>query len=84
MSKEARKTARSGGAERVAVRELVRAARATGGDLTGPDGLFKPITKQVLESALEEEMTEHLGHRSTPPQSRAAATSAMAPDPRRS
>ena len=30
--------------------------------LTGPDGLLKTITATVLESALEEEMTEHLGH----------------------
>lgn len=31
-------------------------------DLTGPDGLLKMITKSVLESALEQEMTEHLGY----------------------
>lgn len=62
MPKEAMKTAWPGEVERAAVRELVRAARARGEDLTGPDGLLKSITKQVLESALEEEMTEHLGH----------------------
>jgi len=61
MPKEAKKTATPGEAERAAVRELVKAARARGEDLTGPDGLLKSITKQVLESALEEEMTEHLG-----------------------
>ena len=44
------------------MRELVKAARARGEDLTGPDGLLKTITATVLESALEEEMTEHLGH----------------------
>ena len=48
--------------ERAAVRELVRAARARGEDLTGPDGLLKTITKSVLESALEQELTEHLGY----------------------
>jgi len=48
--------------ERAAVRELVKAARARGEDLTGPDGLLKTITKQVLESALEEEMSEHVGY----------------------
>ena len=42
--------------------ELVRAARERGEDLTGPDGLLKSITATVLESALEEEMTDHLGH----------------------
>src|SRR5919199_5212620 len=53
--------ARAGAAKRAAVRELVRAARARGEDLTGPDGLLKTITATVLESALEEEMNEHLG-----------------------
>jgi transposase-like protein len=43
------------------VRELVRAARARGEYLTGPDGLLKTITATVLESALEEEMSQHLG-----------------------
>jgi transposase-like protein len=62
MPKDAKKTATPAEAERAAVRELVKAARARGEALTGPDGLLKSITKQVLESALEEEMTEHLGH----------------------
>lgn len=44
------------------MRELVKAARARGDDLTGPDGLLKAITKQVIEAALEEEMTEHVGY----------------------
>jgi putative transposase len=48
--------------ERAAVRELVRAARARGEDLTGPNGLLKTITKSVLESALEQELAEHLGY----------------------
>src|SRR3954462_1786736 len=52
---------KAGSGERAAVRELVRAARARGEDLTGPDGLLKVITKTVLESALEEELVEHLG-----------------------
>ena len=29
--------------------------------MTGPDGLLKQFTKSVLETALNEEMTEHLG-----------------------
>ena len=62
MPKQAVKAAKPGEAERAAVRELVKAARARGEDLTGPDGLLKSITKTVLESALQEEMTEHLGH----------------------
>ncbi len=49
-------------AEEVAVRELVRLAKERGLSLTGPDGLLKQFTKSVLETALNEEMTEHLGH----------------------
>ncbi len=30
--------------------------------MTGPDGLLKALTKTVLEAALEEELTEHLGY----------------------
>ena len=49
-------------AEETAARELVRLAREQGLSLTGPDGLLKQFTKTVLETALNEEMTEHLGH----------------------
>ena len=49
-------------AEELAAKELVRAAREQGLSLTGPDGLLKQFTKSVLEAALNEEMTEHLGH----------------------
>jgi transposase-like protein len=42
--------------------ELVRQAKERGLSLTGPDGLLKQLTKTVIESALEEEMTEHLGY----------------------
>jgi transposase-like protein len=44
-----------------AARELVRQAREQGLSLTGPDGLLKQLTKTVLETALNEELTEHLG-----------------------
>lgn len=50
------------GAERALVGDLVRQARAEGVALTGPDGLLKALTKTVLEAALQEEMTEHLGY----------------------
>jgi putative transposase len=62
MPKEPKKTTTPAEVERAAVRELVKAARARGDDLTGPDGLLKSITKEVLESALEEEMSEHVGY----------------------
>jgi putative transposase len=54
-------------AEQVAAEELVRRAREQGLSLTGPDGLLKQLTKVVIETALDQEMTEHLGHeRNTP------------------
>ena len=62
LGKEAKKAVSPAEAERAAVRELVKAARARGDELTGPDGLLKSITKQVIEVALEEEMTEHVGY----------------------
>ena len=49
-------------AEEAAAAELVRRAREQGLSLTGPDGLLKQLTKTVLETALNEEITEHLGH----------------------
>ena len=48
--------------EQLAVAELVRQARERGLSLTGPDGLLKQLTKTVVETALDEEMTEHLGY----------------------
>jgi transposase-like protein len=49
-------------AERQAAAELVRLARERGLALTGPDGLLKQLTKTVPETALNEELTEHLGY----------------------
>lgn len=49
-------------AEQALVSDLVRSSRAQGVALTGPDGLLKALTKSVLEAALDEEMTEHLGY----------------------
>ena len=48
-------------AEREAALTFVRMAKEKGLDLTGPDGLLKQFTKSVLETALDEEMAEHLG-----------------------
>jgi transposase-like protein len=48
--------------EQRAAEELVARAREQGLSLTGPDGLLKQLTKTVLETALDQEMTEHLGH----------------------
>jgi hypothetical protein len=60
--KEIKKAVSPAEQELAAARELVRPAQARGGALTGPDGLLKAITKTVLESALEEEIREHLGY----------------------
>ena len=49
-------------AEQLAAEDLVRRAREQGLSLTGPDGLLKQLTKTVLETALNQELTEHLGH----------------------
>ena len=49
-------------AEQQLAQELVARAREQGVTLTGPDGLLKQLTKAVLETALNQEMTEHLGH----------------------
>jgi putative transposase len=48
--------------EQAAAAAMVAQARARGLALTGPDGLLKLFTKNVLETALNEEMTEHVGH----------------------
>jgi putative transposase len=49
-------------AEQQAAAELVRMAREQGLSITGPDGLLKQLTKTLIETALNEEMTEHLGY----------------------
>jgi transposase-like protein len=48
--------------EQAAAAAMVAEARARGLELTGPDGLLKLFTRNVLETALNEELTEHLGH----------------------
>ncbi len=48
--------------EQAAAVAMVAEARQRGLELTGPNGLLKLFTKNVLETALNEEMTEHLGH----------------------
>jgi putative transposase len=42
--------------------ELVAQARECGVALTGPGGLLSGFTSRVLQTALEAELTEHLGH----------------------
>ncbi|RPE37168.1 mutator family transposase [Kitasatospora cineracea] len=42
--------------------QLVDRARAEGLNLTGAGGLLQQLTKKILESALEGELTDHLGY----------------------
>jgi len=42
--------------------QLLAKAEAEGVELLGPEGLLSQVTKAVLERALAEEMTEHLGY----------------------
>jgi FkbM family methyltransferase len=48
--------------EMEAVTKFVRMAKERGLGLTGPDGRLKQLTKTVIQTALNEEMTEHLGY----------------------
>jgi putative transposase len=61
-------------AEEAAARELVRLAREQGLSLTGPDGLLKQLTKTVIETALNEEITEHLGYEKHDPAGQGAGS----------
>src|SRR6476469_2562460 len=43
-------------------RQLMDRARAEGVKLVGPGGLLAELTKTVIETALEGEMTDHVGY----------------------
>jgi putative transposase len=50
--------------------QLLGKAQERGAELLGPDGLLSPVTKAVLERALAEEMTGHLGYEKHDPAGR--------------
>jgi putative transposase len=52
--------------------ELVERAREQGVSLVGPDGLLAGVTRTVLQTALDAEMTEHLGYEKGIPAGRGA------------
>ena len=56
-------------------RELVRSARARGVAMTGPGGMLKALTKTVIETALDEEMADHLGYDKHDPAGRGSGNS---------
>src|SRR5437763_6582495 len=55
--------------------ELLGRAQAEGVELLGPDGLLSQVTKAVLERALNEEMTHHLGYEKHDPAGRGSGNS---------
>src|SRR3984957_12435021 len=55
--------------------ELLGKAQAEGVELLGPDGLLSQVTKAVLERALGEEMTAHLGYEKHDPAGRGSGNS---------
>jgi putative transposase len=54
---------------------LLDKARAEGAELLGPDGLLSQVTKAVLQRALAEEMTGHLGYEKHDPARRGSGNS---------
>ncbi|WP_433461831.1 IS256 family transposase [Spirillospora sp. CA-128828] len=50
------------GGDQDLIGQLVAQARSQGLELTGEGGLLQQLTKRVLESALEGEITDHLGY----------------------
>ncbi|MDL5206478.1 transposase [Streptomyces sp. ALI-76-A] len=48
------------------ISQLMDRAKADGIQLTGEGGLLQQLTKRILESALEGEITDHLGHGRSP------------------
>ena len=42
--------------------QLLEQAKQQGVELVGPNGLLNQLTRNVLETALDAEMTEHLGY----------------------
>ena len=58
----AEELAELGAAQREAIAQMVRQARDAGIALTGPGGLLKALTAQIVEAGLDEELNEHLGY----------------------
>jgi putative transposase len=55
--------------------QLLAKAKEQGIDLVGPGGLLNQLTKTVLETALEAEMTEHVGYEKHDPAGRGTPNS---------
>src|ERR1700747_900904 len=68
--------------QRQLAEQLLAQAKEQGVELVGPNGLLNQLTKNVLETALDAEMTKHLAMTSTIRSAGAAAILAMARGPR--
>jgi hypothetical protein len=55
--------------------QLLEQAKEQNIELVGPDGLLGQLTKSVLETALDAEMSEHLGYEKHDPQGRNSGNS---------
>ena len=62
---------------------LVAQARAEGVELTGDGGLLTGLVRQVLQTGLEVEMTEHLGYERHAPEGRGTPNSRNGSTPKR-
>jgi putative transposase len=63
--------------------ELLDRAQAQGAELLGPDGLLSQVTKAVLERALGEELSQHLGYDKHDPAGRGSGNSRNGSTPKR-
>lgn len=57
------------------VERLMAQADAEGAELLGPNGLLTDLTRRVLERALDEELTDHLGYERGDPAGRGSGNS---------
>lgn len=62
---------------------LMARVEEEGADLLGPDGLLNQMTKAVLERALDEELTDHLGYVKGDPAGRGSGNSRNGATPKR-
>ena len=61
--------------QRQLAEQLLAQAKEQGVELVGPNGLLNQLTKNVLETALEAEMAEHLGYDKHDPAGRGSGNS---------
>jgi putative transposase len=61
--------------QRQLAEQLLAQAKEQGVELVGPNGLLNQLTKNVLESALDAEMSEHLGYDKHDPAGRGSGNS---------